>query len=114
MSFKEITHCVQRLEILEDRAGIEIKGLMVSVDDKADNDGEYHVSIMGEITATSGSTINNDINISVVCYNSNRQVCGTSSAYLSSVDFFGLETLDTTIYSKGFPVEIKIVPKIMK
>lgn len=113
MTFKEITHCVQRLEMMEDRAGIEIRGLMVSVDDETD-DGEYQVSIMGEITATNGSTIDNDIVIHFNCYNANRQVCGTSSTHLSAEEFFGLETLHDTIFSKGFPVEIKIVPKIMK
>lgn len=113
MSFKDITHCVQRLEMLEDRAGIELSGLMVSVDDEP-LDGEYRVSIMGEITASSGTTIDNDIEVNINCYNSSRQVCGTTTAYLSSDDFFGLETLDEAIYSKGFPVELKIVPKIMK
>lgn len=114
MSFKEITNCVQRHEILEDRAGIEIRGLMVSVDDNSDDDGEYPISIMAEIIATSGSTIDNDIEININCYNSNGQVCGTVSAYLESDSFFGLETLNEAIYSRGFPVEIKIIPKIRK
>ncbi|MBV2149215.1 hypothetical protein KRZ98_13135 [Sphingobium sp. AS12] len=114
MPFKEITHCVQRLEMLEERAGIEISGLMVSVNDEADADGEYKVSIMGEITARGGSTIEHDVEIKINCYNSNRQVCGTSTVYFSSNDFYGIETLDDTVYSKGFPVDIKIVAKIIK
>lgn len=114
MSSKEITHCVQRLEMLEDRAGIEIRGLMVSIEDEPDDEGEYCVSVMGEIVATSGSTIESTVVITVNCYNSSRQVCGTSTVWLSEGNFYGIETLDSTIFSKGFPVEIKIIPKIMK
>ena len=113
MSFKEITHCVQRLEMLEERAGIEIRGLMASVDDEV-HDGEYYVQVMGEIIAINGGTIDNNVDIDINCYNSKQQVCGASSVYLSSEDFVGFETLNSFISSRGFPVEIKIVPKVMK
>ena len=93
MSFREITHCAQRLEKMEERAGIEIRGLMITVEEVEDRatDDEYIVNILGEITATNGSTINNDIEITVNCYNSNRQVCGTTTVYLYLEDFFGLD-----------------------
>ncbi|WP_417523692.1 hypothetical protein [Marinovum sp.] len=113
MPFKEITDCVQRLEMLEEAAGIEIGGLMVTVGEDPD-DGEYRISILGEITAPGGGRIDSDVEINFNCYNANRQVCGTTTAYLLAESFMGLETLDETIYSKGVPVEMKIIPKVIR
>ncbi|MDF1871828.1 hypothetical protein [Vannielia sp.] len=112
MPFKEVTHCVQRFEMLEERAGIEIGGLMVTVDDEPDSEGEYKVSVMAEITAAGGSSISADVEININCYNANRQLCGSVSAYLEADNFFGIETLSETVYAKAFPVELKIIPKI--
>ena len=112
MPFKEITHCVRRFEMLEERAGIDIGGLMVTVDEEPDSEGEYQVSVMAEITAAGGSSIATDVEIDINCYNANRQLCGSTSAYLEAESFFGIETLSETVYARAFPVELKIIPKI--
>ena len=61
----------------------------MSVDDELDDDGSYCVNER-QIAATGGSELNNDVEITLTAYRSNRQVCGTLSRYLSSDDFFGI------------------------
>lgn len=112
MSFKEITHCVQRFEMLEEKAGIEIHGLMVTVDDDEDSDGEYSVHVLGEITAKNGTKIRNAVEIRISCYNAKGQLCGTTEKTIWPERFFGVDTLDHGIYARGFPVSMKIMPSV--
>lgn len=98
--------------MLEERVGIEIRGLMVTVDEDPDSDGEHYVSVMAEIIAASGASIEDDINIDINCYNSSGQLCGWDRYYFTAQNFVGIDTMTSGIRSKGFPVEIKIIPKL--
>lgn len=111
MAFKEITHCIQRFEMMEKRAGIEIKGLMATVDDEAD-DGEISVSLMAEIISTGTGDLSNDIEVDINCYNANGQLCGSTTHYIYTDEFPGIDTLNEVVYCKDFPTQIKLIPKV--
>lgn len=110
MAFKEITNVVERMEILEERAGIQVQGIMATVDIES-NDGEYYVQLRGEVIATARTPLGWDVDVTINVYNAKAQVCGTAAIYLGNDDFIGIETIDSFISCKGYPAKIKIFIK---
>jgi hypothetical protein len=113
MGYKEITNTVERMEVLEDRAGIRIQGIMATVETEANDDGEFCVTLMAEMVASGNIPLGHHVTIDFNAYNEKGQVCGTSSAFIQDDQFIGIGTLNEYIQCKSFPVKLKIIPKTM-
>jgi hypothetical protein len=111
MGYKEITNIVERMEVLEDRAGIRIQGIMATVETEANDDGEFCVTLMAEMVASGNIPLGHHVAIDFNAYNAKGQVCGTSFAFILNDQFIGIGTLNETIHCKSYPTKIKIIPK---
>src|SRR4051794_23800538 len=111
MSFKDVTHGVERMEMLEERMGIRLQGLMATVANEMAHDGTHELEVNGEIYSTSGGALDQALELQVVAQNEKGQVIGVSMIYLSEDSFAGYEALSETVYCKAFPTRVKIVPK---
>ncbi len=110
MSFKEITQNVERMELLEERLGVRLQGLMATVDDEVVG-SEHKLKIAGEIYSASGGSLDSDVMVDIVAQNEKGQVVGMLSLFINRDKFVGYEAFSDSIYCKAFPTRIKIVPR---
>jgi len=109
LSFKEITHCVERMPEIEERLGIRMQGVMATVENEP-SEGLYQVDIQGEIYASKGGEIASNLYIHFVCQNERDQVIGTAQHTLYADTFTGYKPFHEIVYARAFPVRIKLIP----
>jgi hypothetical protein len=111
MSFEEVTQSVERMEMLEERLGIRLQGIMATVRYPTAFAGKHELTVAGEIYSPSGSSLEADVSIVVVAQNEKGQVVGTTSQTIRRDKFIGYEVLNMMVYCNGHPSRVKIVPK---
>lgn len=99
---------IERLEIMEEKFGVSIEGAFAEFEFV--NESGY-LRVNGEIQATNGITIENDIVVAITAYSGSGKVILSTSCCFYAEDFFGLDSFSTfdTIIEK--PVKIRIYPK---
>jgi hypothetical protein len=111
MSFKEVTQSVERMEMLEERLGIRVQGLMAMVDDRLSSTGEHKLTVNGEIYSTSGGSLDGFVAVRIIAQNEKGQVVGKASVSLSPNRFVGYTAFSEICYCAAFPTRIKILPE---
>lgn len=101
----DITSKVERLEAFEDRLGVSIESYSVFLE--AHDSDSIYISVYGEFSTKSGTTLNQDTSLIVAAYDSEGRIVGSSDTYFGSEDFFGMEVFDLT-----FRVPVKNISKI--
>ncbi len=112
MGTEDLSIPIEQLEAFEDRLGVKLEGIYVSVD-PPDEDGidYYSVSVRGEVHAVSGSNIEADIRIVASVHDGDGRVLETADHWIDSDKFFVLEAFDIQCYPKLQPTKIRIYPK---
>nr|WP_143545527.1 hypothetical protein [Rhodococcus sp. 15-1154-1] len=103
----EITDRVERMEALEDRAGISLEGLYV-VHVK---DYRNEVRVNFDVISPTGE-IRNSVKVMIAIYNAKMQQIGTDYVHIDSDRFAGLESCSETIECEEPPARIRIYPAI--
>lgn len=85
MSFKDVTHGVKRMEILEERMGIRLQGFMATVANEITHDGTHELQVNGEIYSTSEGALDQALELQVFAQHEKGQVVGVSTIYLECV-----------------------------
>lgn len=102
----EITDRVERMDALEDRAGISIEGLYVV---HVSDDYRNQVKVNFDVISQTGK-LRSSIKINIAIYNSKSQQIGTTYSYIDSDDFVGIESCSETIYCDEPPSKIRVYP----
>lgn len=99
---------LQRLEPLEERLGIYFDNLSVKVDT------DYNITVLGEVFASNASTINENINLTLIVYDVDGNVIETATKTIYSNDFFGFDVFQLVIYENDIALKadkLRLFPK---
>ena len=108
---KEQIENLERLEIMEDKFGIYIEGLYAEITQWEDVELP-DLAIYGEVHASNGTGINENICIVATAFNKEGKVIGAGEAHIYQEDFFAIEPLTIFInYIIEKPSKIRIYPK---
>ncbi len=112
MKRKDITELIQRMEAFEARLNVAFEALS-AFETKDQYEDDHSVVVRGELHATSGSTINQDIELQLSVFDSNGRVIETASDYIDSEKFFGFHAFDIncTVPPKTV-TKLRLVPKL--
>lgn len=106
---RDITNCVERLELLEDQFGIAISGLYASC--KFEEYGPYHaLKINFDVTSLSGSTLKSSLKLNASAYNEAGQLLDTTSSYIHMRDFLGFGSISIEVHLDQEPAKIRLSP----
>lgn len=97
---------IERLEMMEEKFGISIEGVFAEF-----NNEHSTLEVKGEIQATNGTTIDDDIDLQVTAYNSSGKVILSTSRSFYAEDFFGVDSFSTYDDIIEKPTKIRIYPK---
>lgn len=104
----DISGAIERLEALEDRAGVRLENMSAFI---RSGDPAF-VSVTGEIHSTDGAHLEYDVEVVCAAYDTSGRVVQTASAYYGADNFYGLEIFDFTM---SLPVDdvarVRIFPK---
>lgn len=108
MAEKDMTDLIERLEVFEDRVGVNLEGLYAGLDE----DIEW-IDLNGEVHPREGTELNGDIELVATVYDSSGRVVTTSSQHFDSDSFFGFEVFSLALEVKGLkPARIRVYPKV--
>ncbi len=97
---------IERLEMMEEKFGISINGVFAEFDNE-----NSILEVKGEIQATNGTAIDDDIELQVSAYNSSGKVILSTSHPFCAEDFFGIDSFSTYNNIIEKPAKIRIYPK---
>lgn len=109
MSKKEEIENIERLEMMEEKCGVCLDGIYAEFEVLTDD--LFFIHVRGEVQSVNGTTLEGNLSVTMVAYNTKGKVIATHSEHFNEDDFFGLSPfqLSTTIIEK--PVKIRIYPK---
>lgn len=108
---REITNIVERLELLEEKFGIEISGLYASCYYQSNGTPPWHEVIINfDVTSLSGGVLERNLKISASAYNPTGQLLGTTSSYISIENFMGFSPISITSHLDQEPAKIRLFP----
>jgi hypothetical protein len=106
MGTKNVTSCLERLEAIEDRLGVELSGLDAVYDDGT-------LRVRGEISTKGGGVLKHHLHVVVATYNSDGQVTGTNDTFLNCDKFCGFDVFDIGVYDCPTNIKkIRVWPKL--
>ena len=100
---------VERFEDMEVKFSIYFEGLNI-VFERLSEDALY-VKAMGEIHSSTGTELEQDIDIIVTAFNEEDEVIGTGSQWFDEDSFFNLAPLDLSVEVMKKPAKVRIYPK---
>jgi len=104
---------LERLEVFEERAGVDLRGLFVE-HTRFDNNDSQWVEVKGELFSRDGNVLNADIVLEVAVYDVDGRVLAVASDSIDSDTFFGFEifSITTQFPSSVTPAKARVYPKI--
>ena len=108
---REITHIIERLELLEEKFGIAISGLYASHNDLSDKTRScHHVKVNFDVSSLSGGKLNQGLKINASAYNAAGQLLEITSAYIQSDKFLGFDSMSILATLEQEPAKIRLSP----
>ena len=99
---------IEQISEMEYRFGVSLKGISVLLK----QDEEITLEVMGEVYASSGNNIEQDITIVATALNSEGSVIGNETTHLYCDDFFNLEAFNMYFLElPEVPASVRIYPK---
>jgi hypothetical protein len=110
----EITHLVERLELLEEKFGIAISGVYATCQYVPNWDPPYyHVIVNFEVASLSGGELKQDLKILATAYNADGQLLEKKWGYLLQEKFLGFSPESITAELNQAPTRIRLFPTAM-
>jgi hypothetical protein len=105
----DLTSKIERVEAFEERVGVRFQGMSAFLD--ADDD-YISLRVHGEIHASSGAELSDDVSVVIAVYDQSDRVVGTDTSYYYSESFFGFEAFSETLSLSVKNIsKIRIYPK---
>lgn len=105
----DLTSKIERVEAFEERVGVRFQGMSAFLD--ADDD-YISLRVHGEIHASSGAELSDDVSVVIAVYDQSDRVVGTDTSYYYSESFFGFEAFSETLSLSIRNIsKIRIYPK---
>lgn len=106
-----LTARIERLDVLEERLGISLDNLYVSVN----NDNSY-VAITGELHVSSGTELTQDVEVVAAMHDDRGRLIKTVSTYFRKKEFFAFDVISLSMFEPQFALKvrkIRVFPKAM-
>lgn len=105
----DLTSKIERVEAFEERVGVRFQGMSAFLDV---DDDYVSLRVHGEIHASSGAELSDDVNVVIAAYDQSDRVVGTETSYYDSESFFGFEAFSETLSLSVKNIsKIRIYPK---
>ena len=108
MLAKQMLKRVERLEAFEERCGIYFENLSINI-----MNGQYF-KLFGEIHASSGSKLKNNIEINCIIYDKDNNILEKGTTFILSDKFFVFEVFEFNFYTENIANQvhkIRLFPK---
>lgn len=113
---KEVTHLVERLDLLEEKLGILISGLYATVETAHRLDGDYdvrYIKINFDLSSVNGGNLKRDFLITASAYNTAGQLLETTCTYINADRFMGFQSISMNLSSLiQMPEKIRLFPSV--
>lgn len=104
MAKVDLTSKIERVEAFEERVGVRFQGMSAFLE----TDDDYILlQVHGEIHASSGAELMDDVTVVIAVYDQSDRVVGTCTSYYYSESFFGFEA-----FSESLSLSVKNISKI--
>jgi hypothetical protein len=107
----DLSKSVERLEAMEDKLGVRIAGIFVTVSAEPFPEGEY---MEGEYKVEDflerGKKLADNLKIKLVCYDAAGRVVGTGEELLWEESFHGYDAFTLEFYVKSLVSKARIFP----
>lgn len=106
---KGLAKRIERLEAFEERLGIMLDKLSVTI-----TDDYAYLTIAGEVHLAGGTSLMKDIQLIAVAYDSEGTIIGTESAFYTREKFFGFDVFEISLYATEIGLlaaRIRVFPK---
>lgn len=94
---KKLKKSLERLEIFEEKCGVRLDN--ISIKTKSDF---HEILVFGDIFATNGESLNNDICINAIFYNDDNEIIGKDDCYFCQSDFMGYHSFEIKVYDDDY------------
>jgi hypothetical protein len=109
-SVVDLTNNIERLEVFEDRSGVRLEALYCS--QQRGDDGDYRLSLSGEIHCSDGTELESDISLTLAIYDERGRVIETSEVTFFQSDFFGFDVFSFyEVLGNEKATRIRLFPK---
>lgn len=107
----DITELVDRLEILEQRVGIEISGLLALIKiNEYNNPKNFKIQVNFDISSINGDKLNENFQICLTAYNKYAQSLGTTQEYIYNESFLGFDSKSIELTVDEIPSKLRLFP----
>lgn len=110
---KEITHLVERLELIEEKFNISIEGIYATCcfyDLKSFTISSYEVELKFDVIGN-GIALDRNFSIRANVYNTQSQLLGTQTTFIRKDQFVGFATQKINISVNQFPMKLRLFPE---
>lgn len=108
---QDITTMVERLELLEEKRGIEISGVYATCCDRPNAmPPDYDVMINFDVTSLNGGQLEANFQVQASAYNAAGQLLATAYAFIYSDKFMGFGSWSEHLYLDQAPKRIRLFP----
>ena len=108
-AIREITSSVERLDLIEDKFGINISGVYASIQTAAEN--QFLVRINFDISSNNGDPLQHSFYIHAIGYNNAGKAIGMDNAFIFQSDFLGVDSRSISFFTDQPPTKIRLFPK---
>lgn len=105
---KEELKSVERLEMMEEKIGVNFTGVYAEYE-RFDQEGQY-ITVRGEVVAINATTIEDDIRIVMTAYNNDGKVICSGEVWILAENFFGISPFCFSESVIEKPVKIRVYP----
>ena len=116
----DLTDRIERMPQMEEKWGVQLAGLYASAteeeayddDDEVVPSGQYEIVVNGEVEASSGTALEQSLDLVVTLHDEQGRVLAKTTAYLDKDDFFSLQAFSCTEYHlRVVPAKVRIYPQ---
>lgn len=104
----EITSNVERLELIEEKLGINITGIYAFF--KTLDGGRFYIGVNFDVSSSNGEPLKQSISIRATAYNEIGQAIGMSSTSVNNDDFLGFDSKSIIFLTDQPPEKIRLFP----
>ena len=106
----EITHLVERLELLEDKLGVRFEGLYVVCTKRtSETPADYVVEANFDVVGM-GATLERSFSPRLNAYNAEGQLLNTATSFIHNGNFVGIESCQVELICDMAPVRLRLFP----
>ncbi len=109
---KEITHLIERFELIEDKLSVRFEGVYCTqVKRVFENQVDFLVEVNFDVIGTE-EKLGNSFSPTFSAYNTSRQLISTATTFIDNDRFLGIESIKMELVCQEAPTKLRLYPAI--